>query len=55
MEYSFLAPPLAGDDVFIVAFGDLGQAPVDDMTEQVTNLEMLLFLKLILGHDDFIS
>ena len=34
-EYSFLAPPEAGGDVNIIAFGDLGQAPVDDMSEQV--------------------
>ena len=35
-EYSFLTPPEAGGDVNMIAFGDLGQAPVDDTIEEVS-------------------
>lgn len=35
-EFSFIAPPLPGQDVNIIAFGDLGQASVDDMNEEST-------------------
>ena len=33
-EFSFPAPPAIGSPVKIIAFGDLGQAPIDDSTEQ---------------------
>jgi hypothetical protein len=39
-EFSFLTPPLPGGDVSIIAFGDLGQAPVDDTIEQVPCQDM---------------
>jgi hypothetical protein len=37
-EMEFVTPVGIGEAVSIFAFGDLGQAPIDDTQEQVTNV-----------------